>query len=728
MHLALALLASTSFVTMAGHAAESAVPTVSDGIGGVVTSSKGPEAGVWVIAETKDLPTRTIKIVVTDDQGRYMLPQLAKANYKVWVRGYGLVDSKPVDGAPGKNIDLTAIVAPNAAAAAQYYPANYWFSLLKVPAPSEFPGTGPEGNGIAPAIKTQQDWLAKIKDGCLLCHQLGEKATRELANNTPEGWMARISQARAPGDQAVGDHGGGYAASMTNGIAQYGKERGLKMYADWTQGIAKGEIPATAPPRPSGQERNVVLTLRDWGNGRFMHDLITTDRRDPTKNANGLIYGGASNSGYIEVFDPKTNTSTEIPIPGGDKPHDIDAVYPHNVMLDEKGRLWISDLGRAFLSGSQPTVDKADFCTNANNPFGKYYPMAGKTSRSLYVYDPATKKIDSMPTCFGLHHLYFGRDKDNTLFFSGDPNVIGWVKTKVWDQTHDASKSQGWCPMVLDTKEKGVTKVALGGKDDVAITPDRTQWNQPGQPADPKKDTRITGFSFLYGIDINPKDGTVWLAKWNPSVPSGIVRLDRGANPPETCRTEYFEPPKMPDGSYAAFGARGLSFDSKGVAWMSFGSGQMGSFDRSKCKVTSGPGATGQQCPEGWKFYDSPGPKFTGLNQGFAGADYHYQSWIDTHNTFGLGKDVPIMPGTNSDSMLALDQSTGKFITLRVPYPMGFYSRWVDGRIDNAKAGWKGRGLWATYSDIPVWHQEGGDDGHGPELVHFQLRPDPLAH
>src|ERR1700743_341031 len=98
-------------ITYAAGAAD--VPQVSNGLSGVVTSAKGPEAGVWVIAETKDLPTRFIKIVVTDDQGRYVLPQLPKAKYKVWVRGYGLVDSSKVETEPGKVLNLTAVIAPN---------------------------------------------------------------------------------------------------------------------------------------------------------------------------------------------------------------------------------------------------------------------------------------------------------------------------------------------------------------------------------------------------------------------------------------------------------------------------------------------------------------------------------------------------------------------------------------------------------------------------------------
>src|SRR6478736_10274917 len=119
-------------------------------LGGVVTGPHGPEAGVWVIAETNDLPTRFVRIVVTDDQGRYLIPDLSKARYSVWVRGYGLVDSPKSASTPGSTLALTAVPAPDARAAAAYYPAGYWFSLLKVPDRKEFPGTGPEGNGISP--------------------------------------------------------------------------------------------------------------------------------------------------------------------------------------------------------------------------------------------------------------------------------------------------------------------------------------------------------------------------------------------------------------------------------------------------------------------------------------------------------------------------------------------------------------------------------------------------
>src|SRR5262249_56286378 len=96
-----------------------------DDIGGVVASAKGPEAGVWVVAETTDLPAKFVRIVVTDDQGRYVLPDLPRANYEVFVRGYGLVDSARVRATPGQHLDLKAVVAPDGPAAAQVYPPNY---------------------------------------------------------------------------------------------------------------------------------------------------------------------------------------------------------------------------------------------------------------------------------------------------------------------------------------------------------------------------------------------------------------------------------------------------------------------------------------------------------------------------------------------------------------------------------------------------------------------------
>src|SRR5215472_9360574 len=180
------------------------IPTDPDDIAGVVTSAKGPEAGVWVIAETTDLPTKFAKIVVTDDRGRYLLPDLPKATYSIWVRGYGLVDSAKVQSAPGKTLGLKATVAPDARAAAEYYPASFWYSLLHVPAKSEFPGTGAQGNGISRNIKSQAECLELIKtDSCWSCHQLGNKYTRSIPpelgkfDSPAQAWERRVQSGQA---------------------------------------------------------------------------------------------------------------------------------------------------------------------------------------------------------------------------------------------------------------------------------------------------------------------------------------------------------------------------------------------------------------------------------------------------------------------------------------------------------------------------------------------------
>ena len=174
------------------------VPIDGKSISGVVKSPHGAEAGVWVIAETNELGTRFAKMVVTDDQGRYVLPDLPKAKYKVWVRGYGLVDSAKADGEPGKRLNLAAVPAPDDAAAAQYYPAIYWFAMLKIPAADQF-----NGKSDIPDKLTQADWLTTIKNqACVGCHQLGQLATRTIPSQLghfdsgQDAWARRIQSVR----------------------------------------------------------------------------------------------------------------------------------------------------------------------------------------------------------------------------------------------------------------------------------------------------------------------------------------------------------------------------------------------------------------------------------------------------------------------------------------------------------------------------------------------------
>jgi hypothetical protein len=258
-------------------------------------------------------------------------------------------------------------------------------------------------------------------------------------------------------------------------------------------------------------------------------------------------------------------------------------------------------------------------------------------------------------------------------------------------------KSHGWTPFILDTNGNGK----------------RDAWVEPNEPVDPTKDKRVsTGF---YAIMPSPVDGSIWGSY--RGVPGAVVRVVLGKNPVETALTEVYNVPAP------GFGVRGGDIDSKGVVWVSLASGHLASFDRSKCKgPLNGPKATGDHCAEGWTFHKYPGPGFEGIGDNSAEASYY--SWVDQHNTSGLGADVPVSTGNENDGLIALKD--GKMIVLRVPYPLGFYAKWMDGRIDHPNAGWKGKGLWATVSTRAPFHMEGGK-GTTSKLVKFQVRPDPLS-
>ena len=684
-------------------------------LSGIVQGPQGGEAGVWVIAETDDLDTRFRKIVVTDDDGRFLVPDLSAANYQVWVRGYGLKDSSPVSARPGQTIMLTATAAATPQEAAQVYPASYWYSLLEPPPRSDFPGTGPDGNGISPALQNQATWVDLTKQGCQLCHQMGNRFTYDVSHldqfdSTVEAWDHRV---------AVGQRG----AQMSGVLNRFGRQRGLEMYADWSDRIAAGEVPPQ-PPRPQGVERNVVLTMWEWGGATsYVHDEVTTDKRRPTVNGNGLVYGVSIATDKLLITNPNAHQSVELDIPlreptrsffptqPGFEPSPVwgdEIVFdapanPHNPMMDGLGRLWMTSTIRPR--------DNPEWCqAGADHPSAKYFSIA-RGSRQISFYDPAAETFVLIDSCYGTHHLQFAEDAQNTLWLSGDAQVIGWLDTKLYDETGDERVAQGWCPTVLDTNGDGtITK----------------PWNEPNEPVDPSRDTRTVGFA--YGAIVNPVDGSAWITRTGP-FPGAIVRLDRGDHPPETCIAEVYEPPYDSDAVSRdgwGFAPRGIDVTRDGIIWTALsGSGHLASFDRSKCRVVNGPGATGKHCPEGWKLYPTPGPQMKGVDSA-GSADFHYYNWVDQFNTLGLGENIPIAAGSGSDSLLAFDPRTEEWVVLRVPYPLGFYSRGLDGRIDDPDAGWKGRGLWANFGSNLNWHIEGGK-GTKSSVIHFQLRPNPLA-
>ena len=677
-----------------------------DDIGGVVTGPNGPEAGVGVIAETTDLPTTFNRIVVTDDDGRYVLPDLPDATYDVWVRGYGLIDSEKQSVTPGNTHDLTAVIAPDPHAAAQYYPAGYWLSLISVPEKDQFPGTGPEGNGISPAMESQAQWIRYLKSGgCTACHQLGTKATREIPSQlgefatTAAGWERRIQSGQAGG-------------SMIGGLSRMGLEAGLDMFADWTDRIVAGEVPP-APPRPSGVERNIVISQWDWADPKaYLHDEVSTDKRDPTVNSGGKIYGALEASAdYLPVLDPVRHASSEVPVPVRDPDTPVASGPPmmsspywgdesiwdsranvHNPMLDHRARVWITSRVRGFQNPA--------FCREgSDHPSAQLFPTT-RTGRNLAMFDPVTEEFSLISTCFSTHHLMFAEDDNNTLWTSGGGQVIGWLNTKMYDETGDEEASQGWSPLILDTNGNG--------KQD--------EWVEPNEPIDPSKDKRIT--SGYYAVAYNPVDGSIWGTSLG--FPGGVVRFD-----PATGLTEFFQPPwGNPDVPVQGYSPRGGDIDRNGVFWSALASGHMASFDRTKCLgPLNGPKAIGPHCPEGWTLYPEPVPQLKGLTDS-GSAESSYYTWVDQFNTLGLGEGVPINTGNGAEGLLALQD--GEWVVLRVPYPLGFYTKWMDGRIDDADAGWKGRGVWATYSTRAPFHLETGK-GTSSKVVHFQLRPDPLA-
>src|SRR5256712_1455242 len=718
-------------------------------ITGVVRSGQGPEAGVWVIAETKDLLTNFIKIVVTDDQGRFMLPDLPSANYSVWVRGYGLVDSAKTQMKPSTNsVTLTATVAKTPQEAARVYPGNYWLSLMEPPARSNFPGTGAQGNGAGATMLTQNHWINSLKSGCNFRHQLGNQLTRTLddvykaepsVKTSIEAWDRRL-------------HGGVRGDGMYGTLSTMGKDASLKSFADWTDRIAKGEVPP-APARPKGIERNVVVTLWDVGDDHsFMHDEASTDKNHPTVNGGGPVYAVSAGHGQLVIMDPKENSTFSVDIPTRASKETVPSRFPkpampslhwgnehlwanppynpadpHNPMLDSKGRVWTTSKLR---SNQDPS-----WCSDATNRFADWFPLRN-SARQASFYDPKTNKFTLIDTCYSTHHLQFDNDADETVYFNELTGpIFGWIDTKVYDETHDEQKAVGWCGQVLDTNGDGkITKPwnmpASRGRDSVTYQGDTAgaapggQRGSSGQSSqagrgetafDPKLDTLVS-YS-MYSVVPSPVDDAVW--GMSERYPGFLVRLQRGNNAPVSCKTEIFKVPEP------GFDPRGIDIDSNGVVWTALAaSSHLASFDYRKCKDVSGQAkADGSQCREGWTLYQTTGPKLKGTE---IPADFHYYNWVEQHNISGLGANTPLATGSNSDALLALNPQTREWMTLRVPYPLGFYSRGMDGRIDNPNAGWKGRALYANYRTHFVWHIEGGKGTRG-KIVKFQIRPDPLA-
>jgi hypothetical protein len=335
------------------------------------------------------------------------------------VRGYGLVDSPKMRGKPGQQLDLTAVPAPNERAAAHYYPAIYWYAMLKMPPAKDFGGTSE-----IPANITREIWRQRMGNvDCIGCHQLGQESTRTVPaqfgpfESGADAWARRISAGHT-GEWMVNR-----SAGQLGGVPS-------KYYGDWIDRIAKGELPKHKPARPASVERNIVITSWEWGTEKtFLHDLISSDRRNPTVNPYGPLYGSPEySSDDIPILDPKTHKVTSfkmttldpnapesfgppfhltaMPKPTapsaywGDEKIWSQRTNNHNGMIDHKGRVWFAAAVRG--------TDNRAFCKKgSDHPSAKVFPL-DQSGRQVSMLDPKTMKYHHIDTCFGTHHPQFG--------------------------------------------------------------------------------------------------------------------------------------------------------------------------------------------------------------------------------------------------------------------------------------------------------------------------------
>jgi len=660
------LMAVSCVLSAATVVAQQRVPGLTvdrSSIGGTVVNSNGgkAEAGVWVIAETSSLQTPFRKIVVTDDQGRFLVPDLPAADYELWVRGYGLKDSEHVKGARGETVKLSVADAASPQEAAAIYPASYWMSLIKPPPMDELPAR----------FKSQDEWLANLRNGCNHCHATGMPQTRIYT--TAKDWDAMFLRAQ----------------SMHRELDAMGRLTVERMLADWGSRIAAGEVPP-APPRPTGIERNVVLTQWDWGFPEsFVHDLISTDKRNPTLYPNGKVYGvDRTGGGRLLILDPVENAVSWLQVEPRDKSHgysltkdyyhgsEENQAYvgedpewmasPHNPMFDEHGRVWMTTQIRAGGKNFYPEWAKSTIHTETNDPeeIDVAFDILAERGNNMMLgyYDINTNEFVSIDTAYNTHHLQL--DWEGRVWTDGGGSALGVLDTNM-----------------LDFDDIEGTEVAAQ-KTFVRVDME-TKTMKPG-----------TG----YGEAVNPVDGTVWYSSPRAEGPANkLYMID-----PKTWKfTDY---PLPAPGRYP----HGIDFSSDGNVWTSLGSGHLGRLNTK----------TGE-----WKFWDNPGLKFQGTGDETGTTDFPYYLWIDQFNVSGLGQDTVFVTGSTSDAMFVFDPKTEEFKVFRIPYPMPFYTRGLDGRVDDPEAGWKGRGLWMTYSSyLPRFTET-----RSGSVVKMQIRPGPLV-
>ena len=688
--------------------AQTAAVTIDgDDIGGVVTAPNGPEAGVWVIAETNDLPTKFAKIVVTDDQGRYVIPDLPKAKYTVWVRGYGLVDSPKVKAHPGKHLEPDRGAGADAAAAAEYYPGMYWYSLLKIPAESEFPGTGPKrqrhpdqhqdpgANGSTPS-----------RTRCQSCHPIGNKGdAHDLPSTRPVQELASRHGSAASSRVRRGQHG--------DSIGRIGPTRRSNCSPTGPTASPAGELPVRQAAASAGHRAQRRASRCGTGRRRkaYLHDAISTDKRNPTVNANGpdLRRRPRRAPTIVPVLDPMTNETSTIkhalsrpadalvsrPTPLGPSPYwgdepiwDSQTTHPQ---LRCSTRRAACGSPRACAGPREPGLLQAGSIIRPRS-----CSRSTVSARQLSMYDPKTGKWSLIDTCFSTQHLNFAHDANNTLWTSaGGPHsgVVGWLNTKMYLETGDDEEIAGLDAVHPRHQRQRQARRVRRSRTSRSIRPRTSGSWRPSTAFSP-----------------SPVDGSIW----GQSMDVGLLahRSARLRRPPDTGLESVSRPPLAesyvpPDNGY----------------WLArHGHRQQrrrldGALERTHRQLRSpqmqgplnGPAAaTGKQCPGRLDALSVPGSAVQGRRRNRAARTTPITSGSIDSTRSASARTCRSRPANGGEALLALVD--GKFVTLRVPYPMGFFAKNVDGRIDDPNAGWKGKGIWTTIGTRAPFHNEGGSE------------------
>ena len=371
----------------------------------------------------------------------------------------------------------------------------------------------------------------------------------------------------------------------------------------------------------------------------------------------------------------------------------------HNPMLDQQGRA-LADLGRASVRQPRRSARRAPITRRRS------CSRSTRSGRHLQMYDPKTKKLTHIGTCFGTHHLAFAEDANNTLWTSGGGQVVGWLNTKLFEETGDEAKAQGWTALIMDTNGNG--------KRDAYVEPERAGRSDQGQAVQRRRSTRCSRRP-------TARSGarcSAIPARPCASCPAATRRRRRWWR----CTSRRSSTPIPRRGLLAA--RHGRRPQRRGVG----GAGQRPHGELRPPQVqgrrSTARRPPGQHCPEGWTLYTEPAPQMKGVTDS-GSAEASYYTWVDRFDTLGLGaRTCRSTPATRPRACWRSRTASGSCCACRIrsaTTPSG----WTAASTTRRAAG-RARGLWSTVSTRAPFHMEGGK-GTSSKIVRFQMRPDPLA-